>query len=91
MSNVVVFPIRRAKQQSVKIDWADLIKQINEAGVSYTEIAELTGVERTFANKIASDNLPSPDAWDKAAALIDLWLMVRDENNIRKPVIGAQE
>lgn len=84
------FPIRRAKQQAVRIDWADLLKQINERGLSYTQIGELTGADRAFANTIANDLKPAPKEWDVAAALIDLYLMVRDESNIKKPVIGVE-
>ncbi|MGZ5029058.1 MAG: hypothetical protein ACXWAT_00665 [Methylobacter sp.] len=83
-----MFPIRRAKQQSVRMDWGDLIKQINDRGVTYAQISEFTGVNLSVANALANDLRTTQEEWDKAAALIDLWLMVRDEN-ARKPVIGA--
>jgi hypothetical protein len=84
------FPIRRAKQQSIKMDCGDLVKQIHDCGVPFAQIAEFTGINLSVLYAIANDLKPGNTEWDKGVSLTVLWVMVRDESNIRKPVIGAQ-
>lgn len=63
------------------IDWAVLLQDINQE-VSYKEIAEITGRSRSSITSIANDLHQSPEEWNVAYKLIDLWIRTNKNNKL---------
>jgi hypothetical protein len=63
------------------IDWAVLLQDINKE-VSYKEVAEIVGRSRSSITSIANDLHQSPEEWDVAYKLIDLWIRTTKNNKL---------
>lgn len=75
----------RIKTKLTRIDWAELMAQIQINGLNSDAIAELTSISPSFVRNIAGDRQPAPAAWNDAIALLDIYLMVTENKPV--PVI----
>lgn len=62
------------------MDWPELLKDINNSGVTYKEIGEICGLSGATISNVANDLKPNPKEWDAAFVLIDLWIRLDNRN-----------
>jgi len=74
--------INRLKQKVKTLDYALMLKELNDCGYSSREIEKFTGISNSTARKTASDSQPVPEAWHEAAYLIDAYLMITHKNTL---------
>ena len=55
-----------------QIDYPVLIGRLKKAGFTSDELAKEIGINKSTLNRIESEALPIPGAWNQAATLIDL-------------------
>lgn len=76
-----MLPVRRFKDKHSPIDWGELVQKLVGQGYTYTEISEATGIGASTLKNIANDIQSANSDYDKAFALIELFLMVMDNGN----------
>ena len=69
---------RRAKQKSIELDYAQLIKELNHWGYTCLDISQIIDCDKTQVSNIKNDLALPPRGWIQAAKLIDLYLMVKN-------------
>ena len=72
---------RRFRELHKPLDWPVLIERIANAGWSVTAMSEATGIPRATLSSTKNEAIPHPKDWDKAIALLDLYLRVTDGHN----------
>jgi hypothetical protein len=58
-----------------QLDWPAIIYQLNDAGVEHAEIQQKTKIAKSTLTKIMRETQAHCDEWDKALALLDLYLL----------------
>ena len=56
------------------LDWAGMIHQLNEAGVTQKQIQFATGIAQSTLTKVKKETMAHSEAWDQAMELFDLYL-----------------
>ena len=64
---------RRFKAEHSPLDWAVLIQDIADTGMSKADIAEAVGMPRTVIVSLSNDMMQHSEKFDQAYALLDLW------------------
>lgn len=71
----------RFRSRHNPIDWPVLLKELREAGMTNESLGEITGKATDTIRKMVAENIITPPDWDGAFALIDLYVMLKSENN----------
>jgi len=58
------------------LDWAAMIHQLIESGITQATISELTGISAGTLSGVKSELLPPTKGWNEAIELLDLHLQV---------------
>ncbi len=56
------------------LDWAGMIHQLTESGISQQEIATYTGIHKATISAVVKESTPALKAWDSSLLLLDLYL-----------------
>jgi len=70
---------RRFETVHRPLDWAVLLSDIGKH-IKYADVAEIAGRSRASITSIANDLHEAPEEWNKAFALIDLWIRLGNTN-----------
>ena len=56
------------------LDWAGMIHQLTESGITQAEIAGYTGIQPMIISKVIAERIPALKAWDSSLLLLDMYL-----------------
>ena len=56
------------------LDWAGMIHQLNESGITYAEISNYTGIGKATISAVVKERIPALKGWGRGLLLLDLYL-----------------
>jgi len=83
---------RRFAAKNKKIDWPILLKRLNNSGITYKEISDVSGITEGVLKNVANDWQNAPEQFNQAITLLNLYCMVMDANSkggVHLPLIGG--